>query len=243
MTTGSQSPVKTVIAAIICCIYTQVSEAQVGIGTTTPDASAQLDIVSAEKGILIPRVTLENRPGSPGKAVPAEGLLVYQTDNDPGFYYYDGSKWEKVGKNSDRPSTSFARSGQGVAGWTPQVISGNSTPVALNFRSISLSGYLTANAAQDATSFTVQQTGLYRVSYLIYLGGGTSNSFSYLLPSDESISNLVYQASLDYVLNNFVLKGEATLELSAGTSLQLMMVKQSSTDITVQWNNLTVTKL
>ncbi len=48
----------------------------VGIGTTTPDVSAQLDITSSNKGLLIPRMTTAqlNAISNPGK-----GLLVLDT--------------------------------------------------------------------------------------------------------------------------------------------------------------------
>ncbi|WP_343534467.1 exosporium glycoprotein BclB-related protein [Pedobacter sp.] len=66
----------------------------IGIGTD-PNASAKLDISATNKGILIPRVTMANRPASP-----VDGLLIYQTDNTPGFYYYKGSAWERMADNS-----------------------------------------------------------------------------------------------------------------------------------------------
>jgi|GEM_PF-6598838 len=59
---------------------------------TDPDPSAMLDVKSLDKGLLIPRITFASRP-----AAPATGLLIYQTDNDPGFYYYNGSAWLKLG--------------------------------------------------------------------------------------------------------------------------------------------------
>lgn len=65
--------------------------AQVGIGTTTPNASAALDITSTKSGLLIPRMTLAQRNAI---ASPANGLLIYQTNNTPGFYYYNGSSWQ-----------------------------------------------------------------------------------------------------------------------------------------------------
>lgn len=66
---------------------------QVGINTTTPDASSMLDITSNSKGVLIPRMTQTQRLAI---ASPATGLLIYQTDNTPGFYYYDGSLWQLI---------------------------------------------------------------------------------------------------------------------------------------------------
>lgn len=62
----------------------------VGINTNTPDASAALDVVSTDKGVLMPRMTMTARDNINS---PAEGLLIYQTDNDKGFYYYDGTQW------------------------------------------------------------------------------------------------------------------------------------------------------
>lgn len=56
-----------------------------------PDQSAMLDIKADTMGILIPRITKANRPVSP-----ATSLLIYQTDNGPGFYYFDGTSWQKI---------------------------------------------------------------------------------------------------------------------------------------------------
>jgi hypothetical protein len=52
----------------------------VGIGTTSPDNSALLDINSTAKGILLPRMTQAQRNAIPS---PASGLMIYQTDNTP----------------------------------------------------------------------------------------------------------------------------------------------------------------
>jgi hypothetical protein len=65
--------------------------AQVGIGTSTPSTSSILDLTATGKGILIPRMTLVNRP-----VTPVTGLMYYQTDNTPGFYFYNGSSWLPV---------------------------------------------------------------------------------------------------------------------------------------------------
>lgn len=72
----------------------------VGIGTTTPNASAILDLdVSAadfgtKLGLLVPRMTAAQRDAI---TLPAEGLLVYVTDATPaGFYYRSGSAWLSV---------------------------------------------------------------------------------------------------------------------------------------------------
>lgn len=78
--------------------------AQVGIGTTTPDPSAQLDVVSSNKGLLVPRVAST----SDVAGTPAKGLVVYQTTTPEGFYVYDGTTWQKLISASEVPSSSYA---------------------------------------------------------------------------------------------------------------------------------------
>ncbi|MBU1719929.1 MAG: hypothetical protein KKA07_12760, partial [Bacteroidetes bacterium] len=70
---------------------TILNNGAVGIGNTSPDASSLLDITATGYGILIPRMTQANRPGAPVTA-----LLIYQTNNTPGFYYYDGTAWKRL---------------------------------------------------------------------------------------------------------------------------------------------------
>ncbi|MEX2564310.1 MAG: hypothetical protein WD431_00025, partial [Cyclobacteriaceae bacterium] len=65
-------------------------QAQVGIGTESPHASAALEIESNDKGLLISRLTFDQKNAIPN---PATGLLVYQIEGVAGFYYFDGNGW------------------------------------------------------------------------------------------------------------------------------------------------------
>jgi hypothetical protein len=62
-------------AAFIAASFTSI--AQVGIGTTMPDASAALEIESTTKGFLPPRMTASQRDAI---ATPALGLIIFCTD-------------------------------------------------------------------------------------------------------------------------------------------------------------------
>jgi hypothetical protein len=76
-----------------CCfllLAITLTNAQVGVGTTSPNASAQLDVTSTTKGFLPPRMTSAERSNI---ASPTAGLMVYQTDATAGLYYYNGSAW------------------------------------------------------------------------------------------------------------------------------------------------------
>jgi hypothetical protein len=55
---------------------------------STADPSAVLDVKSTAKGVLVPRMALSDRNLITS---PAAGLLIYQTDNTPGFYYNAGT--------------------------------------------------------------------------------------------------------------------------------------------------------
>ncbi|MDP4867139.1 MAG: hypothetical protein NWR53_10815, partial [Crocinitomicaceae bacterium] len=66
----------------------------VGMGTNSPDVSSKLDVSSTTQGFLMPRMTLAQRNLI---ASPATGLLIFQTDNTAGFYYYDGAAWVAFG--------------------------------------------------------------------------------------------------------------------------------------------------
>ncbi|SHL29887.1 hypothetical protein [Flavobacterium chilense] len=68
-------------------LFTLTGNAQIGIGTVTPNASSVLDITSTTKGMLTPRMTTVQRNAI---TTPADGLMVYDTDLKL-FYYYSSS--------------------------------------------------------------------------------------------------------------------------------------------------------
>jgi len=67
----------------------QLNAQNVGIGTTSPDPSAKLDIQSTDSGILIPRLTAAQRLSI---SSPSDGLLVYDIDSSA-FMYSNGFSW------------------------------------------------------------------------------------------------------------------------------------------------------
>lgn len=77
--------------------------AQVSINSASlpPDNSAMLDVSSTSRGILIPRLTTAQINGI---SQPANGLLVYRSDFDQGFYYNTGNplspNWKLIGYNA-----------------------------------------------------------------------------------------------------------------------------------------------
>ena len=68
---------KKILLFAVCIASSFTSIAQVGIGTTTVDASAALEIESTTKGLLPPRMTIAQINAI---ATPVEGLIIYCLD-------------------------------------------------------------------------------------------------------------------------------------------------------------------
>jgi trimeric autotransporter adhesin len=83
---------KQVVRLLLCLssfFYNAVNAQNVGIGTASPNASAQLDVSSTTKGMLIPRMTSAQRNAI---VLPAKGLMVYDNDSSA-FAFYNGLGW------------------------------------------------------------------------------------------------------------------------------------------------------
>ena len=95
---------KPIVVFFVFLISGFSSFAQVGIGTTSPNASAKLQVDATDKGFLPPRVSLTATNDLATIPSPATGLLIYNTATagtspnnvTPGFYFYDGSKWQRL---------------------------------------------------------------------------------------------------------------------------------------------------
>ncbi|WP_235293385.1 tail fiber domain-containing protein [Portibacter lacus] len=78
------------IIILLLSLAGQVYSQNVGIGTSTPEPSAILEIKSTDKGLLIPRLETSAVNN------PAEGLMIFQPSTS-NFMYFNGSAWEAVG--------------------------------------------------------------------------------------------------------------------------------------------------
>ncbi len=104
------------------------AQQNVGIGTTTPDPSAALDVQSTDKGMLVPRMTTAQRTAI---ASPANGLLVFDITTG-GFWYFNGAVWTPI------VSTTYtAGAGIGIAGNSISALDASPTN---ELQTISISG-------------------------------------------------------------------------------------------------------
>lgn len=153
------------------------SHAQVGIGTNTPAASAKLEVSSSSKGFLPPRVTLTGTSDVTTIASPATALLVYNTATagtspnnvTPGFYYYDGSKWQRIINQQPDATVEFDKTTPTTSG----VVFTPNTPASKDYVYVS-----TVDNSQWTYNGSAYVTYTPPASTAWYLSGGTSDAGS-----------------------------------------------------------------
>jgi hypothetical protein len=134
---------------LVLLIFSIPIVAQTGIGTTTPHASAKLEVNATNKGFLPPRVTLTSANDTTTITSPAEGLLVYNLGSvglQAGYYYWNNANWTTIATAS---------------------LSGDNV-LSTNLVKLYQEGYSTAaNKApsSDGYSFTVPVSGRYEFNF------------------------------------------------------------------------------
>lgn len=82
------------------------AQVKIGNNPTVINANAVLDVESATKGILFPRMALTATTNPSPLSAHVAGMQIYNTatgaDVDPGIYYNDGTKWIRVGAETEK---------------------------------------------------------------------------------------------------------------------------------------------
>lgn len=84
----------TVALLLFAIVYSQ----HVGVGTNEFTPSEVFKVVSSNKGVLLPNVSLSNLNSSAPIVNPANSLMIYNTnvDTGKGFYFWKGGKWRPI---------------------------------------------------------------------------------------------------------------------------------------------------
>jgi hypothetical protein len=134
---------------VILSLCTNGLYAQTGIGTTTPNAAAKLEIASTDKGLLIPRMTKAQREAITLSAA-ANGLMVYQTDDLVGFYVNTSAtttiSWTRV-------NTNWTRTGNDIS-YTAGNISTTGALAGGNSSTSNISGFA-ANITSTSANYSI----------------------------------------------------------------------------------------
>jgi len=88
----------------LIAVFSFAQNVAINADATLPNSSAMLDVKSANKGLLIPRVALTGTGDLTTIPSPAISLIVYNTTAagsgitavTPGFYYWENAKWNRL---------------------------------------------------------------------------------------------------------------------------------------------------
>jgi hypothetical protein len=208
-------------------VYNTIGE--VGIGTSTPAATAALDVSSTTKGVLIPRMTAAQKSAI---SSPSNGLLIFQTDAPAGFYYYNGSAWISISNPGTTTkflphSNNFAH----FAGLQSLSSLASGSYVALNNSDLVIdvpSGYssnkvvikwdtwgdvATSGAANGSLRYLIKQTGTSSNTYYSVAMNGWATSGT----SGTRFATPVTYILTDLAAGNYTFKLEISREGELGT--------------------------
>jgi hypothetical protein len=148
---------------IIAILTGLASNSQTGIGTLIPDLSSQLEVVSTNKGVLLPKVTLKGETDqvsiSGGKA--ATSLLVYNTGLEPdfpikGFMFWNGTRWRLL-----TDATTLKAKIEGGLINESAVLTPNSYTAGINYNGVLEVRYNRGNGGYYSDEESYEYNGLY----------------------------------------------------------------------------------
>jgi hypothetical protein len=199
---------KVSIYILLVSVFALKANAQTGIGTNTPDASAKLDVSATNKGFLPPRVTLTSTTDNSTITNPATGLLVYNTGINnglvAGYYFWNGALWATI------------------------ATAGGSGSVAAEFGTVALGVgvAITSSTPTDVLSFTLPTTGTWELIYFLRAQGspGFAGEFAIydpsgiVVPNSEVLAAFGENASTGTGVVRVTTSGSATYKLKAWAS-------------------------
>ncbi|QRM90514.1 hypothetical protein FG167_15160 [Lacinutrix sp. WUR7] len=178
-----------ILFTYLLLIFSITAFAQVGIGTTTPASGALLDLDDANRGLLVPRVTITDLATAAPVTAPATGLLVWNLDigTGVGFYYWDSAAWVPIGGSAT--ANDWTLTGNTITGTE---FLGTISNHALNIRS------------NNVDRMRVQANGQVTVGY------GATNALT-----GDQFSSIGFSAVNGYTTNGYGFWGDATSGIGA----------------------------
>ena len=181
-----------IILLVFFFFITIIGNAQIGIGTVTPDASSVLDITSTTKGMLAPRMTTAQRNAITS---PAESLMVFDT-TEKSFYFYNAA----------------------TTSWTKLL--SESVGVRNNYKLIkSVADLAPELAAGGGSSYLLNTNTYYEINGTIILAAPINLNNAYVSGADVnedvlSSNGVVFQGNTGGAIRNITLKGSIAFNIT-----------------------------
>jgi hypothetical protein len=215
----------------------------VGIGVSSPNATAILDLTSDSLGLLIPRLTTTQRNGI---LSPAAGLQVYDKTLNS-LYIYNGSSWSSLSAGS----IYSAGAGITITGTTIKADSNNAVWNANKLQGANISTTAPANKQVLKWNSTTSQWTPSVDSNTIYTGSkgvlvtGTTISGSYTGSNGVSVSGSVisgnYTAGAGISITGSTIKADSNKAVWNANKLQGANISTSApaNKQVLKWNSTT----
>lgn len=223
------NPVRCLFAVMLFMGSTLILNAQsnnnMGIGTTSPDASAILHISANDKGLLIPTLT----DGQQGGLTGPNGLLIYNSTRNRFNYYNNG--WKPVGLwsiNGDKIYYNTENVGIGTTNPELKLQVNGGTDLSLAGGGYIMTGLSTSsNLVMDVNELMARNNGVGTSLYLNRQGGDVliNNAGSGRVGIGTSPSNRLHVNGSESNGTN-----TATLQITNGTSDMFLDGNEIDTD-------------
>jgi len=124
-----------------------------------PDNSAELDVISSSKGVLVPRMSNTQRDSIVN---PAQGLLIYNISTHC-YNYYDASQWYAICGNCIPPASPTLSSNSPICQGSTLTLSASSISGA-TYNWTGPNGFTSSSQNPSISSATAVATGTYTVT-------------------------------------------------------------------------------
>ena len=170
------------------CLINSQSNAQLGIGTNSPNASAMLDVTATNKGLLLPRMTNTQKNAISN---PATGLIIFCTDCGTAglMNMYNGTNWVRLDGNiSNTPSLTTTA----ISAITATTATSGGNVISIGGSNVTARGvcWSTSPNPTIANSKTTDGSGL--GSFTSNIGSLTSNTTYYVRAYATNTSGTSY---------------------------------------------------
>lgn len=190
---ASQKDAKIIIifcACFILLIFSLDAQVKIGDNPNTINANSLLELESTNKGLLPPRVTLQNVDSvTPLTAPVPAGMLVYNNGGAlaVGYYAWNGTKW--VGTMGNQPNGCFSSS-------VSQFVSSTTTAKVIAYETDEIINQVTHSTTVNPSRVTVQVTGTYLVTFSAQLHGASADIDIWLRQNGADVARTNSRSSL-----------------------------------------------
>lgn len=236
-----------IITAILIFVNIQVYSQNVAISDDanySAENSAVLDIKSTTKGLLIPRVQINNLNEASPVTSPVKGLLVFSSEGNvtDGFYFWDGTSWKQIASNDN---AGISNSSQVHFEMYENSVSSNTT-IDLTNKNVyygwknAIKGLGTGdtyisysdNATADRLVAKEDGIGAYRVSVSVSFGAASNTQITGVVyKNGVAQSNLTFTSNINNTNDIIPANISGTINLTTNDYLDLRFTSDKNSNV------------